>query len=75
LFSVGLLGFVGFVVNLLNRTDGATVHGQKSPSKKVRPKKRIRKSVSEKKLLLVRMGVRKITFSLRVPKKNLSDQQ
>jgi hypothetical protein len=52
LFSVGLLGFVGFIVNLLNRpnrrTDGATVHDQKS--------------ASEKELLLVRMGVRKNTF-------------
>jgi hypothetical protein len=76
LFSVGLRGFVGFVVNLLNRpTDGAMVHGQKSPSEKVRPKKRVRKSAYEKELLLVRMGVRKITFSLRVPKKNLSNQQ
>ncbi|KAH0810456.1 hypothetical protein GEV33_012336 [Tenebrio molitor] len=38
--KVGLLGFVGFVVNSLNRpTDGATVHGQKSASGKVRPKK------------------------------------
>jgi hypothetical protein len=42
--AVGLLGFVGFVVNLLNRpTDGATVYGQES--------------ASEKELLLVRMGV------------------
>jgi hypothetical protein len=52
LFSVGLLDFVGFVVNLLNRRnrriDGTTVHDQKS--------------ASEKELLLVRMGVRKNTF-------------
>jgi hypothetical protein len=54
LFSVGLLGFVGFLVNLLNRsTDGATVHALKS--------------ASEKELLLVRMV--KLPFSLRVPKK------
>jgi hypothetical protein len=41
--------FLGFVVNLLNRpTDGTTVHALKS--------------TSEKELLLLRMGVRKITF-------------
>jgi hypothetical protein len=60
LFSVGLLGFVDFVVNLLSRpTDGATIQGQKSASEKVRAKKS---------LLFVRMGVRKITF-FTVPKK------
>jgi hypothetical protein len=54
--AVGLLSFVGFVVNLLNRpTDGATVHGQES--------------ASEKELLLVRMGYIKAPFSLRVSKK------
>jgi hypothetical protein len=41
--------FVGFFVNLLNRpTDGTTVHALKS--------------TSEKELLLLGMGVRKITF-------------
>jgi hypothetical protein len=49
LFSVDLLGFVGFVVNLLSRpTDGTTVDALKS--------------ASEKELFLIRMGVRKITF-------------
>jgi hypothetical protein len=53
LFSGGLLGFVGFVVNLLNRpTDGATAHGQKS--------------ASEKELVLVDgMGLPKITFFIK----------
>jgi hypothetical protein len=51
-FPVGLLGFVGFVFNLLNRpTDGATVQGQKS--------------AAEKELLFVRLGVRKITFFIK----------
>jgi hypothetical protein len=51
-FSVDLLGFVGFVVNLLNRpTDGATVHSQKT--------------ASEKELLFIRMGVRKIPFFIK----------
>jgi hypothetical protein len=52
MFSVGVFGFVGFVVNLLNRpTDGATVKGQKS--------------AAEKELLFVRLGVRKITFFIK----------
>jgi hypothetical protein len=52
LFSVGLLGFVGFIVNLLNRLiAGATVHALKSASEKE---------------LLVRMGVRKITFFINI---------
>jgi hypothetical protein len=60
LFSVGLVGFVGFVVNLLNRpTDGATVHALKSASEKVRPKKSYFLSTWE---------YVKLAFSLRVPK-------
>jgi hypothetical protein len=44
--------FVGFVVNLLNRpTDGATVS--------------VQKSASEKELLFVCLGVRKITFFIK----------
>jgi hypothetical protein len=40
---------VGFVLSLVNKlTDGVTVHGQKS--------------ASEKELLLVRVGVRKMTY-------------
>jgi hypothetical protein len=47
LFSVGLLGFVDFVVNLLNRpTDGATVHALKSAYEKVRTKKCVLKRVT-----------------------------
>jgi hypothetical protein len=35
MFSVGLLGFVSFAVNLLNRpTYGTTVQGQKSAAEK-----------------------------------------
>jgi hypothetical protein len=35
-FPVGLLGFVSFVVNYLNRpTDGAMVQGQKSTAEKI----------------------------------------
>jgi hypothetical protein len=45
-----IIGFVGFVANLLNRpTDGATVS--------------VRKSASEKELLFVRLWVRKITVT------------
>jgi hypothetical protein len=56
LSSVGLLGFVGFVLNLLNRpTDGATFSIAKC----------VRKSASEKELLFVRLGVRKITFFIK----------
>jgi hypothetical protein len=52
LFLVGLIGFYGFVVNLLNRpTDGATISA--------------RKNVSKKELLFVRLGVRKITFFIK----------
>jgi hypothetical protein len=61
LVSVGLLGFIGFVVNLLNRpTEGATVHVLKSTYEKVRPKKSYFLSASENV---------KLPFSLRVPKK------
>jgi hypothetical protein len=60
LFSVGLLGFVGFVVNLLNRpTDGATVRVLKSACEKVRPKKSY---------FLSEWEYVKLPFSLRVPK-------
>jgi hypothetical protein len=55
IFICGLLGFVGFVVNLLSRpTDGAAVHALKI--------------ASEKELLLVRMGVHKITFLINLIK-------
>jgi hypothetical protein len=64
MFSVGLLGFVGVVINLLNRpTDGATVHGQKSVSENVRPKKSYFSSAWE---------YVKLPFSLRVPKSALN---
>jgi hypothetical protein len=62
IFICGLLGFVAFVVNLLNRpTDGATVHALKI--------------ASEEKLLLVRMGVRKITFLIKVALRVLVEQK
>jgi hypothetical protein len=52
--SGGLLGFAGFVVNLLNRpTDGTTVQGQKS--------------ATEKELLFVRLGVLWRTINLGRP--------
>jgi hypothetical protein len=61
LFSVNLLGFVAFVVNLLNSpTDGATVSVRKSVYKKVRPKKSYFSSPWE---------YVKLLFSLKVPKK------
>jgi hypothetical protein len=44
---VDLLGFVGFVVNLLNRpTDGATVHALKGAFEKVHTKKCVRKRLT-----------------------------
>jgi hypothetical protein len=62
IFICGLLGFVGFVVNLLNRpTDGATVHALKI--------------AFEKELLLVRMGVHKITFLIKVALRVLVEQK
>jgi hypothetical protein len=70
LFSAGLLGFLGFVVNLLNRpTDRATVHGQKSASKKVRPKKASEKVRPKKSYFSSAWEYVKLPFSLRVPKK------
>jgi hypothetical protein len=72
LFSVGLLRFVGFVVNLLNRpTDGATVN-----VRKVRPKKCVRKSGYEKvrpkkSYFPSAWEYVKQAFSLRVQKNNI----
>jgi hypothetical protein len=57
LFSVGVLGFVGFVVNLLNRpTDSTTGQGQESAAEKVLPKKSFFSSA---------LRVRKITFFIK----------
>jgi hypothetical protein len=61
--NVRRLDFVGFVVNLLNGpTDGATVNaGFVGFIVNVLTLK----NASEKELLLVRMGVRKITFFIK----------